>query len=62
MDVRTHRGVIGCDINQNLRGAPAAHISVAVPHTANQVGLSPGGENKEHIVTFNNFVFTLYYC
>lgn len=48
MDKRTHRGVVGGDINQDLRGAPAAHISVAVPHTANQVGLSPGGENKEH--------------
>lgn len=48
MDMRTHRGVVGGDINQDLRGAPAAHISVAVPHTANQVGLSPGGENKEH--------------
>ena len=46
--MRTHRGVVGGDINQDLRGAPAAHISVAVPHTANQVGLSPGGENKEH--------------
>lgn len=36
----THRGVIGGDINQDLRGAPAAHVSVAVPHAANQVGLS----------------------
>lgn len=41
MEVMTHRGVIGGDINQDLRGAPAAHISVAVPHAANQVGLSP---------------------
>lgn len=34
-----YRGVVGGDINQDLRGAPAAHISVAVPHTANQVSL-----------------------
>lgn len=48
VNVRTHRGVIGGDINQDLSGAPAAHVSVAVPHTADQVGLSPGGEYKEH--------------
>lgn len=48
VDVSTHRGVVGGDINQDLRGAPATHVSVAVPHTANQVGLSPGGKNKEH--------------
>lgn len=40
MAKRTHRGVVCGDINQDLRGAPAAHISVAVPHTADQVGLS----------------------
>lgn len=39
VDLGTHRGVIGGDINQNLGGASAAHVSVAVPHTANQVGL-----------------------
>lgn len=62
VDVTTHRGVIGGDINQDLCGAPAAHISVAVPYTANQVGLSPGRENKEQTMTFNNTVSTFHYC
>lgn len=39
----THRGVVGGDVHQHLRGAPAAHVSVAVPHAADQVGLSRGG-------------------
>lgn len=38
----SHRGVVGGDVNQDLRRAPAAHVSVAVPHAANQVGLYPG--------------------
>lgn len=45
---KTHRGVVGGDVNQHLCGAPAAHISVAVPHAADQVGLSTGGaETRE---------------
>lgn len=39
MGVSTHRGIIGGDVNQDLRGAPATHVSVAVPHAANKVGL-----------------------
>lgn len=35
----TYRGVIGRDIEQDFRSPSAAHISVAVPHTCNQVGL-----------------------
>lgn len=42
----THRGVVGGDVNQHLCGAPAAHISVAVPHAADQVGLSTGGQRQ----------------
>lgn len=61
VDVRTHRGVVGGDINQDLRGAPAAHVSVAVPHAANQVRLSPVGENKEHTMTFSNTISTFHY-
>lgn len=37
---KTHRGVIGGDVNQDLRGASSTHISVAVPHAADQVGLT----------------------
>lgn len=59
-DVRTHRGVVGGDINQDLRGAPATHVSVAVPHTANQVGLPPGGENREQTMTLNNTASTFH--
>lgn len=37
--VSAHRGIIGGDVNQDLRGAPPTHVSVAVPYAANQVGL-----------------------
>lgn len=46
MGVNTHRGVIGGDVNQDLRGAPPTHVSVAVPHAANQVGLTR--EREKH--------------
>lgn len=42
LEVNAHRGVVGGDVQQHLRGAPA-HVSVAVPHAADQVGLSTGG-------------------
>lgn len=47
MKPATHRGVVRSDINQNFCGASATHISVAVPHTANHVGLSPTEEQKK---------------
>lgn len=50
----TYRGVIGRDIEQDFRSAPAAHISVAVPHTCYQVGLiSDGKRTKAQIRSLN---------
>lgn len=49
--VTTHRGVIRGDINQDFCGASAAHISVAVPHTADQVGLSTGSKQILQVLT-----------
>lgn len=48
LEVKTHRGVVGGDVDQHLGGAPAAHVSVAVPHAADQVGLSRGGSTHTH--------------
>lgn len=42
----TYCGVIGGDIEQNLGGASAGDVSVAVPHTGDQVGLKPDGERR----------------
>lgn len=42
----TYRGVIGRDIEQDFRSTPAAHISVAVPHTCYQVSLIPDRMTK----------------
>lgn len=39
----TYCGVVGGDIEQNLGGASAGDVSVAVPHTRDQVGLTPHG-------------------
>lgn len=36
----TYCRIIGSDINQDLRGASSTNISVAVPHTGNQVRLA----------------------
>lgn len=55
--VSTHRGIIGGDVNQDLRGAPPTHVSVAVPYAANQVGLK---NNKKHAhTTFISIIVTL---
>ena len=40
----TYCGVICCDINQDLGGTSTTHIPVAIPYTANQVGL----QEKSH--------------
>lgn len=42
----TYCGVVGGDIEQNLGGASAGDVSVAVPHTGDQVGLTPDGERR----------------
>lgn len=36
----TYCGVIGCHIEKNFRGTSAGHVSVAVPHTGDHVGLT----------------------
>lgn len=43
----TYCGVVGGDIEQNLGGASAGDVSVAVPHTRDQVGLTPDGERED---------------
>lgn len=55
LEVKTHRGVVGGDVDQHLRGAPAAHVSVAVPHAADQVGLSRGGAHTARECTRERF-------
>lgn len=42
----TYCGVIGRDIEQNFRGASAGYVSVAVPHTRDQVGLTSHGKRR----------------
>lgn len=61
--MRTHRGVVGGDIDQDLCGTPAAHVSVAVPHAANQVGLFPregGKKQREHTTTIRKHALPLF--
>lgn len=35
----TYCGVIGCHVEKNFGGTSASHVSVAVPHTGDHVGL-----------------------
>lgn len=44
----THRCVIGRNVEEDFRGTPAAHISVAVPHTCYQVRLTTDIKENRH--------------
>jgi len=59
----THCGVVCSDVNQDLRGPPAADVSVAVPHAADQVSLAPAGEKEKQkrTVTFRDTVYTFHF-
>lgn len=48
----TYCGVICCDINQDLGGTSTTHIPVAIPYTANQVGL----QEKSHQWTLSIWI------
>lgn len=43
----TYCGVVGGDVEQNLRGASAGYVSVAVPHARDQVGLASKGKRTD---------------
>ena len=52
----TYCGVIGGNVEQDFRSTPAAHISVAVPHTCYEVSLILDRGKTETKITRLDFI------